>query len=169
MHWANSITIFFRSNNTAILIGLAAAVFVLLIVSFILLLRLSALAGHVRRSSRPVDGVSQGEFEQLVRSLDRLEERVAGLAQRASELDDKLARAVQRVALVRFDAFADVGGGQSFALALLDRDQSGVVLSNLYGRSDSRMYAKEIAGGQSQHALTDEEQQAIRKAGAERE
>jgi len=70
----------------------------------------------------------------------------------------------QRIGLVRFDAFDDVGGEQSFALALLDAHGSGVVLSNLFGRSESRMYAKCITEGKPEHTLSSEEQEAVRRA-----
>jgi hypothetical protein len=73
-------------------------------------------------------------------------------------------RCVQHVAVVRYDAFEDVGGEQSFALAALDERGVGVVLSSVYSRSDVRVYAKEMRNGKPSHALSSEEQRAIARA-----
>jgi hypothetical protein len=73
-------------------------------------------------------------------------------------------RCLKKVGIVRYNAFDDVGGEQSFAVALLDSDANGVVISGLYGRQDSRVYAKAIYKGQGERPLSDEEQQALGKA-----
>jgi hypothetical protein len=77
-------------------------------------------------------------------------------------------RAIQHVGVVRFNPFEDTGSDQSFALALLDGDRDGVVVSSLHGRQTTRVFAKPIAGGASPHALSDEEADAIRLALGER-
>ena len=65
---------------------------------------------------------------------------------------------------MRFNPFADTGGDQSFAIALLDAEGNGVVLSSLHSRTDTRIFAKQVQGGRSRHQLSDEEQDAIRRA-----
>lgn len=72
--------------------------------------------------------------------------------------------AVQRVGLVRFDAFEDTGGKLSFAAALLNNHGDGVIISAINGRQESRSYAKLIKGGESEHNLSNEERQAISEA-----
>lgn len=71
---------------------------------------------------------------------------------------------VSRVAVVRYDAFEDMGGALSFSAALLDERGDGVVLSAINGRSETRTYAKAVQGGSSEHTLSTEEQQAIARA-----
>lgn len=71
---------------------------------------------------------------------------------------------VQKVGLIRFNPFADTGGNISFALALLDGHNNGIVISSLYSREGSRIYAKPIENGQSSHHLTEEEREAIADA-----
>jgi hypothetical protein len=73
-------------------------------------------------------------------------------------------RALQRVGMVRFNAYADTGGDQSFALALTDEDGNGTVLNGLFHRSECRVYAKPVTRWESTYPLTDEEQEALRKA-----
>ena len=71
---------------------------------------------------------------------------------------------VQKIGFVRFNPFADAGGNISFALALLDGYDNGIVISSLHGREGTRMYAKDLALGVSKFPFTDEEKQAIKKA-----
>ena len=66
--------------------------------------------------------------------------------------------------MVRFRAFEDIGSDLSFAFALLNQEGSGVVLSSIFNREDSRVYAKPINQGQSTYPLTEEEKQVINKA-----
>ena len=72
--------------------------------------------------------------------------------------------ALRKVGLVRYDAFEDIGGGQSFSAALLDEGGNGVVLTAIHGRGESRTYGKAVRGGTSEHTLSPEEQQAIAQA-----
>jgi uncharacterized protein DUF4446 len=76
------------------------------------------------------------------------------------------AQALQQVGLVRYQAYHDVGGDHSFALALLDAAGTGVVLNSLYHRDRCRVYAKPIRDWQSGITLTDEEKEAIERARA---
>jgi hypothetical protein len=70
------------------------------------------------------------------------------------------------VGLVRYNTFEDTGGNQSFALALLDANGDGWVLSSLHARATTRVYAQVVKGGKSDAALSDEETAAIRQASA---
>lgn len=79
-------------------------------------------------------------------------------------LRELLRDSVSRVAVVRYDAFEDMGGALSFSAALLDERGDGVIMSAINGRSETRTYAKAIRGGTSEHHLSDEETQAVRQA-----
>ena len=71
---------------------------------------------------------------------------------------------MRRVAVVRYDAFEDVGGRLSFSCALLDDHANGVVVTSINGRQDTRVYAKPVTGGKSGYNLSIEEEEAIRQA-----
>jgi hypothetical protein len=73
-------------------------------------------------------------------------------------------RSLQQLGLVRYQAYHDVGGDHSFALALLDSSGEGVVINSLYHRDRCRVYAKPVSGWTSPITLTDEENQAIERA-----
>ena len=103
--------------------------------------------------------------------LDTQAKRIDGLAQRLDhlatlqqELGSAARLALQRVGVVRYNPFQDSGGDQSFAIALLDHAGTGIVISSLHGRAETRIFAKQIENGRSTHTLSEEEQQAIRAA-----
>ena len=80
---------------------------------------------------------------------------------------EKIARSeVPRVGFVRYNAFSDVGSDLSYALALLNRDGDGVVLSSIYSREDTRTYGKAVAGFKPAQDPSEEELAAIAKARA---
>lgn len=79
-------------------------------------------------------------------------------------LDDIASRSIHKVGLIRFNPFQDTGSDQSFALALLDLYDNGVVVSSIHGREGTRTYAKSVHGGTSEHHLSQEETQAIEQA-----
>ena len=71
---------------------------------------------------------------------------------------------VQKVGIVRFNPFSEVGGDQSFSIALLNGNNDGVVITSLYTREGNRVYGKPIKNGGSEYLLSGEEKQAIDKA-----
>ncbi|NLO89774.1 MAG: DUF4446 family protein [Clostridia bacterium] len=80
------------------------------------------------------------------------------------KLEDKLETSLRHVAVERYSAFKDVGSDLSFSVALLDDHGSGVVITSLYGRNETRTYAKPVVNGDSRYKLSGEEVAAIRKA-----
>jgi hypothetical protein len=113
-------------------------------------------------------GAQGGNLEALLgQNLEegrRTSARVEELTALCQRLETTLQHAVQGVGIVRFNPFGDTGGDQSFAVALLDAQGDGLVLTSLYGRAESRIYAKPVQGGQSPYPLTAEETQAIQQA-----
>ncbi|MCL5283901.1 MAG: DUF4446 family protein [Armatimonadetes bacterium] len=118
-----------------------------------------------RQLIRRADGANlEKVLESLINDQDQVNQRLAQLDQRADALGRTVQGCYQHVGFVRFDAFEEVGGAQSFAIALLDSNNNGLVLSSVYGRSDVRVYAKAIQQGRPSHILTQEEKQAISQA-----
>ena len=76
-------------------------------------------------------------------------------------LNNNIDSCIQKVGLVRYNAFKDVGSDLSFALALLDRNNSGVVLNGLFGSDSSNIFAKPIKNGESKYQLSQEEIEAM--------
>jgi hypothetical protein len=129
-----------------------------------------ALNGQ-RKVKRAYATFSMGSRDDVLTLLQRhidevglLRGDVRGLRRFADEIRDLHRGAVSRVGTVRYDAFDDMGGRLSFSTALLDEHGDGVVLTAINGRSDTRSYAKPIAGWASRHNLSTEEEAAIERA-----
>ena len=153
-----------QTLSTAVVV--LAVVVVVLAVWVVWLQRSDAL---LRRRLRRLigDGEGLGLDELLDRQFGRLDavaERLDALNRLHHELEALSQHSIQKVGVIRFNPFADTGGDQSFAVALLDAQGNGVVLSSLHGRADTRIFAKQVQAGRSKHQLSDEEQDAIRKA-----
>ena len=125
----------------------------------------AVLRRRLRRLIGDAEGAGLDELlDRQFRRLDTVSERVEALNRLHHELQALAQQSIQKVGVVRFNPFADTGGDQSFAIALLDANGNGLVLSSLHGRADTRIFAKQVQGGRSRHALSNEEQDAIRKA-----
>jgi hypothetical protein len=100
----------------------------------------------------------------LAERMKKAEEQLVNGAARIEQLEKEATAYLQRWALQRYKAFANVGGDQSFSLVLMDRNGDGVMLSSIYGRDESRVYAKSISGGKANYPLSEEEQQVLAAA-----
>jgi hypothetical protein len=96
--------------------------------------------------------------------VEALPEDLQGLRQEVAALRAEAKGAIRHLGLVRYDAFGDVGGRQSWSLALLDDDGNGVVLTAIHGRSEARSYAKSVADWRSEQPMSPEEQDAVASA-----
>jgi hypothetical protein len=96
--------------------------------------------------------------------VEELPEDVQGLRQEVAALKAEAADALRHLAVVRYDAFGDMGGHLSWSLALLDDGGHGVVLTSIHGRSEARTYAKNISGWTCEQQLSPEEEEAITHA-----
>jgi hypothetical protein len=149
----------------AIVVALAIAVVILLVTVAVLARRSARLDARLAGLTRGGDGTS---FEAVLDAhLDKVTavgHDLDDLTARTVVLERDLRRTFSRVGLVRYNPFEETGGNQSFALALLDVEGNGWVLSSLHARTGTRVYAKAITRGRSDTALSDEESEAIRKA-----
>jgi uncharacterized protein DUF4446 len=129
-------------------------------------MRATAKLRRVRRLMRSVQSArgANATLEDATDVVGALE----SLAKRVDDLEIVAGLSVQHVGLVRFDAFEDMGGHLSFAAALLDAEGDGFVFSSINGRHETRIYAKPIERATSRYHLSDEEQEAIRRALAPR-
>ena len=161
---------FFKDNLTLLLALLCTISLLLVILVLVLTIRLGRLSRVYRKLTQ---GTSGGNLEEhLVGYSDQVRdvgERMKDLEARTTSLADSQRRCLQRVGMVRYDAFEDVGGEQSFSLALTDADRNGAVISSVYSRSDVRVYAKALANGRSSHPLSVEDQRALAEAEASTE
>ena len=96
--------------------------------------------------------------------IDVLKQTTTELRNECDRLERESRKHIQQVGLVRFNAFDNTGSDLSFAVAMTDASKTGFVLSGIYGREESRVYAKPIIKGESTYTLTQEEIQALDEA-----
>lgn len=104
-------------------------------------------------------------LEKLLKDSEKESARIEKLIKETEKLKKDELYDIQRVGLVRFNPFAETGGDQSFCLAILDGQGSGLVISSLHSRDTTRVYAKPVKKGKAAgYELSAEEKQAVKKA-----
>jgi hypothetical protein len=154
------------SENLAVVIGVLAALLLLLLVLVLVQsVRLGRAVRGYRELVRDADGGSlHDRLAGNAIALDRATQRMEQIEALQATIETRSQRSLQHIGMVRFNPFEDTGSDQSFAIALLDDRRDGVVISSLHGRTNTRLFAKPVNGGTSEHHLSDEEARAIRVA-----
>ena len=104
------------------------------------------------------------DLETFMYRVEKVEKQNGEINEFIKTLDNDLRKCIQKIGIVRYNAFKDTGSDLSFALALLDENNNGVVLNGIYSREMSNIYAKPVEKGESKYTLSDEEKEAISKA-----
>lgn len=149
---------------TTVAIGAAAVAVLALALAVLALLRLA----RVRRDFRALAGDGSTDIARVAASqhhrIERLGAEVSRLREQVLTAEEDVRQSLRNVAVVRYDAFGDLGGRLSFSAAIVDDLGDGIVISSIHARSESRTYAKGVVGGRSSTTLTPEEQQALASA-----
>jgi hypothetical protein len=103
-------------------------------------------------------------LKEVLGVLKNLEERLKKTDKKLQILEKNSKFFLQKVGIIRFNPFPEVGSNQSFSIALLDNNNDGVVITSLYSREGNRVYGKPIKNGISEYSLSKEEIKAIEKA-----
>ena len=104
------------------------------------------------------------DLENYMYRVERVERQNTEIISYCKNLDDEVAKGIQKVGMVRYSAFKDTGSDLSFAVAMLDENNDGVVFNGIYSREMSNIYAKPVKNGVSEYTLSEEEKEAIRRA-----
>jgi len=145
---------------------LFALSFVCIIINCILLIANIKKTNRVKtKYNRFMNGLSDRNMEELLEtclnSVNSVSAKNRDIELKMNEIERTIIQCVQKVGVVRFNAFDNVGSDLSFSIALLDNNDSGVVVSGIYARDSSSTYAKPISSGKSKYSLSAEEIQAI--------
>ena len=104
------------------------------------------------------------DLENYMYRVERVERQNAEIISYCKNLDEEVAKCIQKVGIVRYSAFKDTGSDLSFAVAMLDENNDGVIFNGIYSREMSNIYAKPVKNGNSEYTLSEEEKEAIRRA-----
>jgi hypothetical protein len=151
-------------SSTAVVVAVGFSVFALVVVV--------ALAVRVGRLIRTYDALVAGDQSvSFADAVGRQNDVVASMRGEVRDLQEQLAAlrgelgdSLSNVAVVRYDAFGDMGGAQSFSVALLDADGNGLLLTSINARSETRTYCKAVRRGASEQTLSPEEREALDEA-----
>jgi hypothetical protein len=150
----------------------AETIFVLALLFFIslilVILNVRRTSKIIRKYNRLMRGTDNKNLESMLfKQLDSVQSaltKIKDLELAQSELSSRLNRTAQHIGMIRYNAFDNIGSDQSFSIAVLNEYGDGFVLTSLYGRNMSTVFAKPIKGRKSSYPLTDEELEAIKRA-----
>ena len=145
--------------------ALAALLITTIVLLIVVLVKQSKLTKKYNAFIRGSDAKSMEEaILKRFKEIDRLLAADAKKGVEIQELDDNLQIAVQKVGIVKYDAFKEMGGKLSFALAMLDKNNTGFVINAMHSREGCYNYIKEIVKGESYIELSEEEAESLERA-----
>ena len=142
---------------------------VLVLVLIVIVLNLSLGLHRLQRKYSMFMKGSDGQslervFAQKIKEVDRLSASNDDNYMKIQSLQKKMDKALTKYGIIKYDAFDDVGGKLSFALAMLDKNNTGFILNAIHSRDNCFFYIKEIVNGESYILLSSEEMDALRQA-----
>jgi len=157
----------FIQNNWLILLQVFLfLLFFILIWNTVLTLKMKKIKKNIQEM---FSGNKVTNLEELLlgqaKNIQMLDKDIQELYDISNQINSLAGKGLHKVGMVRFNPFKDVGGDQSFAIALLNGKGNGLTISSLYSREGTRIYSKSITSGESEkHPLTEEEKEAIKIA-----
>jgi hypothetical protein len=144
----------------------------MMIIFGILILAIILLAVFVFRANARVARLLQGKdsksmedtFKYLIEESRRMNDNQVIIEKTLHNLNARIRKSITGFKTIRFNPFPDQGGNQSFAIALINEEGDGLIISSLYSREKMSVFAKPIKGGKSEYELTAEEKQALLEA-----
>ena len=154
-----------RDNDIFIIIGLIALIVLVFIILIANNIKISKLSRKYKKFMKGGKDRSIGELlidlMDEVRSSSKKSDSIKILYE---EIDNRLNKCVQKVSIIRYKAFDNMGSAQSFSIALLDAGNNGVIITGIYGRNECITYAKQVDNGVPKYELSDEEKNVLQDA-----
>jgi hypothetical protein len=147
----------------------STVVIALLVINLVVTLTLLISNARLKRKLRKWQSIHKTAdlervYDETLIEVASIAEQVKAFGERVRDVEAKMNQKISTARILRYNAFPEVGSDLSFSLALLDDEQNGVVLSSIYGRQESRIYAKPIVHGLSKYPLTEEEEHVLNEA-----
>lgn len=108
------------------------------------------------KKGKPIENI-----EEASKRIKDLELKIEELYSEVGKIKKENEKNIQKFGLLRYNPFNELGGDQSFSLALLDKNNNGVMVSSIFSQEKSRVFGKEIVNGKSKHQLSNEEEEII--------
>ena len=153
-------------KGDSFLLGWVIITIILVLLVITMMAKLSSLNKRYKKFLEKLGNGNniEEDLETYMYRVEKVEKQNAEIANYVKTLDEDLTRCIQKVGIVRYNAFKDTGSDLSFTLALLDEHNDGVVLNGIYSREMSNIYAKPVKNGESSYTMSEEEKMAVQKA-----
>lgn len=165
MVYLDQLSTIVMSNLHYILLAMTAMILLALIVFVNINIKMAKINRRYRKMMQGSDGANLerlliSHIEEVRQAVDEVKK----LSETCQRMEITSKACIQKIGIIRFNAFEDTGSDLSYSIALLDGNNNGVILSSIFGRNESRAYAKPVVAGQSSYFLTGEEKQALESA-----
>ena len=159
---------FVKTDDFLIVMFILVIIFIVLTIVNIIMI-INANRKYLRFMKKLGNGSNLDEMlKEYLRDVKEIKQDNTEIKAYYTKLDHDIDCCIQKIGLVRYNAFKDVGSDLSFAIALLDRNDNGVIFNGLYGSESSNIFAKPIKGSISKYQLSEEEKNALEIAEQEK-
>lgn len=152
---------FLKTDTFLIILGIGVILLFILYISN--LIKLSKLRKNYKTFMKKIGNGKdiQEALNQYVERVDKVEKASDKLKTYCDSLNKKADNCLQKIGMVRYSAFKDTGSDLSFALAILNENNDGIILNGIYSREMSNIYSKSVENGKSPYTLSEEEKEAL--------
>ena len=153
-------------STDIVLLGALAVIVILLILSFVMIGKNSSLRKKYEEFMRDADGKSlEIAFQKKFENMDYINGKIQDMDAHLEKIDDNLIKSYQKVGIVKYDAFKEVGGTLSFVLTLLTKENDGFIMNSMHSNKEGcYIYIKEVKAGEVFMNLSEEERQSLEQA-----
>lgn len=153
-------------KSDAFLLILLIAVVILIVLYIVNTIKLSKIRESYSQFMKKLGNNTniEDDLRRFISKVEQVEQENKEIQEYANNLNSNMKGCLQKIGIVRYSAFSDVGSDLSFTLAMLDAKDNGVILNGIYSADSSNIYAKPIINGTSTYALSQEEKEALEKA-----
>lgn len=153
-------------STDIVLLGALAVIVILLILSFVMIGKNSSLRKKYEEFMRDADGKSlESAFQKKFENMDYINGKIQDMDAHLEKIDDNLIKSYQKVGIVKYDAFKEVGGTLSFVLTLLTKENDGFIMNSMHSNKEGcYIYIKEVKAGEVFMNLSEEERQSLEQA-----
>lgn len=153
-------------KSDAFLLILLIAVVILIVLYIVNTIKLSKIRESYSQFMKKLGNNTniEDDLRRFISKVEQVEQENKEIQEYANNLNSNMKGCLQKIGIVRYSAFSDVGSDLSFTLAMLDAKDNGVILNGIYSADSSNIYAKPIINGTSTYSLSQEEKEALEKA-----
>ncbi len=161
----NIISNYFSTYTNLIILTMMIMVFIIFILTIVNRIKISKLKKRYEKiinevSDKNIEGILLDYYEKV----ESVRKENKNINANIDRVNHNMKQCAQKIGVVRYNAFEDVGSDLSFSIAILDKNDNGLVINGVYSRENSTVYAKPIENGKSKYKLSSEEEQALELA-----